>query len=57
MEDIFCDCGEYLGVKYLETDEIEIDSEVEYSISIGYPNILHCPYCNKETLIKGEIKE
>lgn len=57
MEQIFCKCGEYLGVKYLETGEIEVDSEVEYSISIGYTNILHCPYCDKETKIEGEIKE
>lgn len=55
MEQIFCECGEYLGVKHSETNEIEVDSEVEYSISIGYPNILHCPYCEKENKIEGVI--
>ncbi|MBB6716343.1 hypothetical protein [Clostridium gasigenes] len=57
MEQIFCECGEYLGVKNLETNEIEIDSEVEYSLSIGYPNILHCPYCEKVNQVEGSVIE
>lgn len=57
QEQIFCECGEYLAVKYLETNQIEVDSEVEYSVGVGEPNILHCPYCKEENKVEGEIIE
>lgn len=56
MEQIFCECGEYIGVKYEETQEIELDSEVDYVKGINEVAV-QCPYCDKQFKIKGRLVE
>jgi len=54
-EDVFCDCGEYIAIKWLETDEIEVDSEVEHYSKDNQKVIAICPYCKKRINLDGKL--
>lgn len=53
--DIFCTCGEYIAIKNLETEEIEVDSEVECCQIKDERVSCVCPYCSRKHSINGKL--